>query len=119
MCTKCQCRKNMGQWVRFQTQWGMHQGMIEDMNDRAVLVRVPRRYAPAGYVNDAVPENPEDRKLDVALAAWGGYGGGYGGGPGYGYGGGRWGRPGYGGWYGGWWWWWLAFAWIFWLAWLW
>ncbi|KPV45700.1 hypothetical protein [Alicyclobacillus ferrooxydans] len=126
MCNRMDCVSNMGKWVQFQTQWGTHRGIITDVNNRAVLVRVPRQYAPTGLVShfQAVDKDDEE-KLDLALAQWGGYGGapGWGGGygrPGYGaYGGRGWGRPGYGGWYGGWWWWWLAFAWIWWLAFLW
>lgn len=110
MCTMGQCRKSMGQWVRFQTPWGSHRGIVEDVNDRAVLMRVPRQYAPMGLASHNL--STDEQKLDVALAQWGGYGAGYGGG----YGGRRWGYPGYGAWGGGWWWWWLAFAWIFALA---
>lgn len=126
MCTHADCFNNMGKWVQFRTQWGTHRGIVSDVNDRAVLVRVPRQYAPTGHASFAQSAPKDDEaKLDLALAQWGGYGGapGWGGGyrrSGYGaYNGGGWGRPGYGGWYGGWWWWWLAFAWIFWLAFLW
>lgn len=131
MCTRMDCTQKMGQWVQFRTQWGTHRGIISDVNQRAVLVRVPRRYAPTGLASETKPVDQSDTsKLDLALAQWGygGYGGGYGRrgyrgyggyGPGYGAYGGGWGRPGYGGWYGGWWWWWLAFAWIFALAFLW
>ena len=104
----------MGKWVRFQTPWGMHRGVIADINNRAVLIRVPRTYAPIQLAaSTKVLDADDEKRLDLALA-WGGYGGGYG------YGARRgWGAPGYGGWYGGWWWWWLAFAWIFALAFLW
>lgn len=104
----------MGQWVRFQTPWGSHRGIIADVNQRAVLVRVPRGYVPAGLVSDT-KAGDDEKNLDVALAQYGYYGG-Y---RGYGAARGGWGYPGYGGWYGGWWWWWLAFAWIFALAFLW
>ena len=117
------CIRYMGQWVRFQTPWGMHQGIVTDINNRGVLMRVPRRYAPTGLASaDKVIGVDDEQKLDLALAQWGyrgygygPYGGGYGARAGYG----GWGYPGYGGWYGGWWWWWLAFAWIFALAFLW
>lgn len=117
MCTQSQCHRSVGQWVSFQTPWGAHRGVVESVNQRAVLMRVPREYAPMGLASHEAEQHPDERRLDVALAA-GGYGGyGY---PGYGAGyGRRWGYPGYGGWYGGWWWWWLAFAWIFALAFLW
>ncbi|MCF8563379.1 hypothetical protein LLE49_01295 [Alicyclobacillus tolerans] len=95
--TRGQCMGMVGQWVRFTTPWGVHQGVIAGVNNRAVLVRVPRRYAPA-LMSHTQPTNQSDSdKLDLALTQYG-----------YGYGGG-WGYPGYGGWYGGWWWWWLAF----------
>lgn len=117
MCTRGECVRYMGQWVRFETPWGVHRGVVTDINHRAVLVRVPRRYAPSGLVSNATNKDTSDeQRLDLALTQYG-YGG-YGGYPGYG-GYGRWGYPGYGGWYGGWWWWWLAFAWVFWLAFLW
>lgn len=106
MCTKGDCIKLMGQWVQFHTPWGYHRGVIMDVNDRAVLMRVPRRYAPVGLARDVqVPGDDDARRLDVVLAQW------Y---PGWGYG--RWGWPGWGGWWAGWWWWWLAFAWIWALA---
>lgn len=113
MCTQGECNRAMGQWVRFQTPWGVHRGVVESVNQQAVLVRVPRTYAPTSLTSHkATGESDDARKLDIALAVWGG---------GYaaGYGRRGWGYPGYGGWYGGWWWWWLAFAWIFWLAFLW
>lgn len=126
MCTRMDCVNHMGKWVNFRTQWGMHRGIVSGINDRAVLVRVPRQYAPAGLVSQAqTVDESDEAKLNLVLASWGGYGigPGYGGGgygPGYGaYAGRGWGYPGYGAWYGGWWWWWLAFAAIFALAFLW
>ncbi|WDL96422.1 hypothetical protein [Alicyclobacillus sp. ALC3] len=103
MCSRDDCSQAMGQWVRFQTRWGVHRGIVESVNQRAVLVRMPRQYAPVGLTSHSTAGETDDTsKLDIALAAWSGYGG-------YGRGYGR-GAPGYGGWYGGWWWWWLAFA---------
>jgi hypothetical protein len=120
MCTRGDCVRYMGRWVQFQTPWGSHRGIVSDMTNRAVLMRVPRGFAPAGLATaEKVLTDDDEKRLDLALTQWG-YGGGYGG---YGYGrrgyGAGWGYPGYGGWYGGWWWWWLAFASIFWLAFLW
>jgi hypothetical protein len=115
MCTQGQCMRHMGQWVQFRTPWGMHRGIISEVNNRGVLVRVPRQYAPVSLAYHTHENKSDEEKLDVALAGvgYGGYPGAYGG---YG---GRWGYPGAGRWYGGWWLWWLAFAWIFWLAFLW
>ncbi|MCL6593072.1 MAG: hypothetical protein K6T31_03775 [Alicyclobacillus sp.] len=101
MCTMGQCMKLRGQWVHFYSPWGYHRGIIEDVNSRAVLVRMPRRYAPTGLVSQTQPaDSPrsDEQKLDVVLAQW------------YGPYWGRWGYPGWGAWWGGWWWWWLAFA---------
>ncbi|MCL6516647.1 hypothetical protein [Alicyclobacillus sp.] len=109
MCTMGQCMKLRGQWVHFYTQWGYHRGIIEDVNNRAVLVRMPRRYAPLGLASHAPQLDTgatDEQRLDLVLAAV--YG------PGWGYRG--WGYPGWGAWWGGWWWWWLAFWWIFALA---
>lgn len=119
MCNRLDCVNNMGKWVQFRTPWGSHRGIVTDVNNRAVLIRVPRQYVPASLVSDSQSvEKDDEKKLDLALAQWGGGWGGYG--PGYGpYGGRGWGYPGYGAWYGGWWWWWLAFASIFALAFLW
>jgi hypothetical protein len=116
MCTQGQCMNYMGNWVQFRTPWGSHRGIISEVNNRGVLVRVPRRYAPVSLAYHALENESDEKKLDVALAGigYGGYPGAYGGRYG-----GRWGYPGAGAWYGGWWWWWLAFAWIFWLAFLW
>ncbi|WP_157071266.1 hypothetical protein [Alicyclobacillus acidiphilus] len=110
MCTRAECMAKMGQWVQFRTQWGTHRGIISGVNNQAVLVRVPRQYAPVGLATAAKdPSQSDEARLDLALA-------GYGYGP-YRYRG--WGYPGNGWWYGGWWWWWLAFAWVFALAFLW
>lgn len=118
MCSRIDCANNLGKWVQFQTQWGSHRGIVAEVNNHAVLIRVPRRYAPMGLVNNSeVRYKSDEERLDLALAQWGGWRG-YGG-PGYRPYGARWGYPGYGAWWGGWWWWWLAFAWIFWLAFLW
>ena len=116
-CNEMQCRQSLGQWVSFRTQWGMHRGIVQDVNQSAVLVRLPRQYAPGVLLSH--DQASENHQLDVALAAYGypGFNGYYGGG--YGRYGNRWGAPGYGIWRGGWWFWWLAFAWILALAFLW
>lgn len=111
MCRQCDAQRAVGNWVQFRTQWGAHRGIVEQVNPRAVLVRVPRQYAPAGLATGVQSGQTDEEKLDLVLAyGYGRYGAGYGR---------RWGYPGYGAWGGGWWWWWLAFAWIFALAFLW
>ncbi|WP_258109613.1 hypothetical protein [Alicyclobacillus sp. SP_1] len=114
MCTYGQCYQSLGKWVQFQTKWGVHRGIVQQVTPQGVLMRVPRQYAPSGlasYAADAT--DAESERLDAALVAYG-----YGPGPVYAgngayrpYGNGRaWGYPGYGAYYAGWWWWWLAFA---------
>lgn len=112
MCTMGQCQQSIGNWVQFRTPWGNHQGIVESVNARAVLVRMPRQFAPSRLASGHLSGNSDEERLDVALAAYGYHGVGY---PGYR----AWGYPGYGIWRGGWWWWWLAFAWVFALAFLW
>jgi len=125
MCTMRECNDNLGKWVQFRTQRGFHRGIVHEVNPNAVLIRVPRNYAPYQLVTETL-DATDEHKLDIALTRFGypayGYAG-YGGYPGYGgyggYGAGRWGYPGYGAWGGGWWWWWLPFAAILALAFLW
>jgi hypothetical protein len=108
VCNRLDCVNNMGKWVQFRTPWGSHRGIVTDVNNRAVLIRVPRQYAPVGLVSDSqIVEHDDEKKLDLALAQWGGYGVV------------AWGYPGYAAWWAGWLWWWLAFAWILALAFLW
>lgn len=105
MCTRQQCEQYVGQWVRFRTPYGVHQGMIERVTPSKAIVVSPQQYAPAELISDKVDASDME-KLDIALA-WGpvgrgavgypgagygaragaGYGGGYGG---YGYGWARW-----------------------------
>lgn len=123
MCTMNDCVQNQGSWVQFRTPWGYHRGIVENVTNQGVLMRVPRQYAPTGLVGGSISDSmPASERLDLALAGlgYGPYGrpGPYAAGrpgyPGYGY------SRGYGGWWaGGWWLWWLAFASIFWLAFLW
>ena len=125
LSTRSNVENAVGQWVQFRTPWGYHRGIVEQVNQRAVLVKVPKEYAPIslaygsanGAQNDAERLNTALTKHNYRISgdvtpAFGGYGPGYGPGAG-GAPGGRWGYPGYGDWGGGWWWWWLAFAWIF------
>lgn len=98
---------------------GKTRGIVEEVNHRAVLVRIPKEHVPIQLLSQ--PQGADEARLDATLAEYG-----YPAGPSYGgqapgYGGnctpnGRWGYPGYYGWYGGWFLWWLAFAWIFLLA---
>lgn len=118
------CHTMKGRWARFQTPWGMHEGVVEQVAPGAVLMRVPRHFAPASMASaTGAPGMPADQKLDLALAQWFGPRGGpmgwgapgpYAGpgvkGPGYA-------APGW--WAAGWWWWWVAFALILGLAFLW
>ncbi|MCL6625684.1 hypothetical protein [Alicyclobacillus shizuokensis] len=118
MCTRCQVQKYVGGWVEFRTPWGYHRGIVERVTPHAVLMRVPKQYAPASYATASIQKAAQadaratdEQKLDIALAQWGyrrpyTYGA-------------RWGYPGWAGWWAGWWLWWLAFAWIWWLAFLW
>lgn len=97
VCTKLECQRHLGKHVQFYTPWGYHQGILERMNRNSVTVLSPRKYIPTHLASAQISED-EAKKLDVSLAAWGGYGagnavGGYGG---YG------GRGGYGGWGYGW-----------------
>jgi hypothetical protein len=116
MCTRCQCQKAVGQWVQFRTPYGYHRGVVERVAPQGVLMRVPRAYAPTSLASAiGLGEQTDEQRLDLALAQWG-YGAPANGAPGYA-------APGYGyanGWWAaGWWWWWIAFAAIFWLAFLW
>lgn len=95
MCTRQQCEAYVGQWVRFRTPYGAHQGMIERLTPSKAIIVSPRQYAPAQLISDSVDVSDME-KLDVALA-WGRMGRGAVGYPGVGYGGaGRYGGYGYG-----------------------
>ncbi len=90
MCTRAQCERHIGQWVQFRTSYGMHRGIIERVTSHSAIVVSPRQFVPAQLVSHEIGESDE-RKLDLALAQWGGYGGypagGYGG---FGFGWRRW-----------------------------
>lgn len=117
--TMGQCQRNVGRWMEFRTPWGKTRGIVEEVNHRAVLVRIPKEHVPIQLLSQS--HGADEARLDATLAEYG-----YPAGPGYGgqtpgSGGncapnGRWGYPGYYGWYGSWFLWWLAFAWIFLLA---
>lgn len=90
----------MGHYVRLHTQYGYHEGVIQQVTGNQVFLMSPRRYIPTQFVSEKVSEDDEKR-LDLALVfgGYGGYGGrargygrypGYGGYGGYGYGWGRW-----------------------------
>lgn len=93
MCSRAQCQRYVGRYVRFQSPYGYHEGVIERVSGNNAIVLSPRKYIPTQFASEIV-EADEERRLDLALA-WGA--GGYGGR----YGGGYAGRGGYGG-YGGW-----------------
>lgn len=94
MCTRSQCEKHVGKWVKFRTPFGVHQGIIEEIRGDKAIILSPKQYVPKQVESiDVTPE--ELGKLDVALA-YGGYpgaggavGGHYGG---YGYWGFGWSR---------------------------
>ncbi len=95
MCSKAECLRNVGRYVRFQTPYGYHEGVLERISGHNAVVLSPKRYIPAHLATDFLDQD-ETKRLDLALA-YGGYGGGYGVGRGgyggyggYGYGWGRW-----------------------------
>lgn len=91
MCSRTECMRHVGQYVRFTTPYGYHEGVIERVTNRQAIVLSPRRFIPAQLAADSRDADQAER-LDLALC-WGGYGR-Y---PAYG---GGYGRAGYG--YGGW-----------------
>jgi hypothetical protein len=80
MISKSQCRQYVGKWVRFQTPYGHHVGIVERVTPDAMMVLSPRQYVPRQVASQAVSD--VDRP-DLALAWWGMPGGAYGA-PGYG-----------------------------------
>jgi len=100
MCSRAECQRYVGQYVRFRSPYGYHEGIIERVSGNRAVVLSPRRYIPVQLATETLDANDEKR-LHVALA-WGGYGGGYGGRGGYGGGYGGPGGYGYGGWGYGW-----------------
>ncbi len=106
--TRLQCERCIGHWVQFRTPWGVHRGIVEAVTPQAVLVRMPRQYAPVGLANFTGNEG-QRAEGDLVLAQYWGY-------PGRGY---PYAYPGAWWWWAGWFWWWLAFAWILALAFLW
>lgn len=120
------CHSMKGRWARFHTPWGVHEGVVEQVVPGAVLMRVPRHFAPTALAS--VSGMSADQKLDLALAQWIGPRGPMGWGapgpypPGPGVRGPGCAAPGCAGpgwWAAGWWWWWVAFALILGLAFLW
>ncbi|GMA56054.1 hypothetical protein C7445_105119 [Alicyclobacillus sacchari] len=99
MCSRTECLHHVGQYVRFTTPYGYHEGIIERVTKDQAIILSPRKYIPPQLASETL-DSDELKRLDVALA-WGGYGaGGY---PAYG-------RGGYGAGYGGWGWGWGRWA---------
>lgn len=98
MCSRRECQRHIGQYVRFRTPHGLHEGVIEKISGNEAIVLSPRQFIPVQLASESVDDD-EVRRLDIALA-WGGYGGGAGGARGpYGYGGyGGYGAYGWGRW---------------------
>src|SRR5579875_103467 len=95
MCSRAECLRHVGQYVRFMTPYGYHEGIIERVTGEQAIILSPRRYIPPQLASETLDPD-EVKRLDIALA-WGGYGaGGYPGygrggyGAGYGWGWGRW-----------------------------
>lgn len=94
MCTRADCHRYMGKYIRFQTPYGYHEGIIERVDGNRAIVLSPRQYIPK-HVSAELLTAEEQKDLDIQLA-WG-FGGrpgiGYGApGAGYGYGYYGWGR---------------------------
>ena len=91
MCSRAQCQRYVGQYVRFQTPYGYHEGVIERIRGNQAIVLSPRKFIPVQFVSEPL-DTDEEKRLDLALAWGGGYGGrgGYGGYGAWGYGWGRW-----------------------------
>ncbi|WP_026960943.1 hypothetical protein [Alicyclobacillus herbarius] len=91
MCTRHDCERYVGQWVQFQTPYGVHRGIVERVTPRHAIVLSPRRYIPAQFATETLPAE-DVKRIDAVLAA--GYGpyGPYAGGYGRGYPGAFWGR---------------------------
>ncbi|MCL6592727.1 MAG: hypothetical protein K6T31_02005 [Alicyclobacillus sp.] len=82
MCTRADCEKFVGQWVRFRTPYGEHMGLLERVTPRAAIVLSPRQYVPAQWAQAPSLPDGEAARLDAVLA-WGapgafGYGAGWG-----------------------------------------
>lgn len=93
MCSRGECMRYVGRYVRFSTPYGYHEGVIERVTRDQAIVMSPRKFIPVQMASESVDAD-EVKRLDIALA-WGGHGGGYGG---YGRGvAGAYGRGGYGG----------------------
>lgn len=94
MCSRAECQRYVGKYIRFQTPYGYHEGIVENVRGNQAIILSPRHYIPAQLVSDSVDAD-DMKRLDLALA-WGYPGGAFGGGygrrgyGGYGYGWGRW-----------------------------
>lgn len=93
ICTRAECHRNIGQYVRFHTPYGYHEGIVEQISGDRAIILSPRHYIPVQFATETMDAGSQ-RNLDLALA-WGAYGGARGGYPGaygggIGYGWGRW-----------------------------
>lgn len=90
MRSRTECLRFVGQYVRFRTPYGYHEGVIERVTQQNAIVLSPQRFIPTQLASESLTSDEETR-LDLALA-YGGYGGygGRGGYGGWGYGWGRW-----------------------------
>lgn len=101
LCTRADCERHVGEWVRFRTKYGYHVGIVERVTKDSAIVMSPRQHIPT-HLASADVNADEMQRLDLALAWWGGgFGRGGGGYPGAGYGGGAPGAGAYGGGFGG------------------
>lgn len=74
MCSQAECRRLIGQPVRFRTPYGFHQGVIERVTrDKAIIVSPIRCVPPQFQICSLSAEdmNPKIQSLDLELA-WGG-----------------------------------------------
>lgn len=96
MCSRAECQRYVGRYVRFRSPYGVHEGVIERTSSSQAIILSPRQYIPVQFASQALDATDEER-LDLALA-WGGFGGGYGARGGYGGGYGGYGAYGWGRW---------------------
>lgn len=83
MCSRAECQRYVGQYIRFRSPHGYHEGLVERVSGNRAVILSPRKFIPTQFASESLDGDAETR-LDLALA-YGGYGG-YGGRRGYGYG---------------------------------